>query len=256
MRRLFSLKHHVLPCANIVAALAVLVACSCELSETSLQPRLILWAWQRTEKLDFINPQEVAVALWVGSITLSGATPEVTSRQNRVTYPQGSELIAVIRLELPAQGELTDTAEVAALITGLAGPWQAAELQLDFDARVSQRPYYTALINELRRRNPGTKLSITALASWCLGDPWLATLAIDAAVPMLYRMGSDGIRINQILSAGGHFSASICENNVGYALDEIRVAVSNPERIFIYSPAPWTEQTYNEITDEMRQLYP
>jgi len=56
-------------------------------------------------------------------------------------------------------------------------------VQVDFDATTTQRQFYRTLLIELRKRMPpATKLSITALASWCQGDNWLANLPIDEAV--------------------------------------------------------------------------
>jgi len=43
-------------------------------------------------------------------------------------------------------------------------------------------------------------LSITALASWCAGDPWITGLPIDEAVPMLFRLGPDTRNIDAFLS--------------------------------------------------------
>ena len=45
----------------------------------------------------------------------------------------------------------------------------------DFDATRSQRPFYRDLLVDLRSQMPADlPLSITALASWCSFDDWLA----------------------------------------------------------------------------------
>ena len=63
-------------------------------------------------------------------------------------------------------------------------------VQIDFDATLSERDAYRALIHDVRKRlGPATPLSITALASWCIGDDWLNGLPVDEAIPMLFRMG-------------------------------------------------------------------
>ena len=65
-------------------------------------------------------------------------------------------------------------------------------LQVDFDATVSQRAFYRDVLQQLRRRLPASMpLSITALASWCIFDDWLAGLPVDEVVPMVFRMGAD-----------------------------------------------------------------
>jgi len=53
-------------------------------------------------------------------------------------------------------------------------------VQIDFDARRSQRRFYVRLLRDLRRRMPPSlPLSITALASWCAYDDWLSGLPIE-----------------------------------------------------------------------------
>jgi hypothetical protein len=132
--------------------------------------------------------------------------------------------------------------ELAQVIQSLVAPLAAREVQIDFDARVSQRDLYRAMLHALRIRLPAMRLSVTALASWCVGDPWLDTLPIDAAVPMVYRMSMDGPRVRQYLSEQGHFPAAICRDNIGYSSDEPAVPVRGARRIFWYHPSAWTEQ--------------
>ena len=63
-------------------------------------------------------------------------------------------------------------------------------IQIDFDAADSERDVYRRLLARVRAVLPRTvPLSMTALASWCVGDTWLDGLPVDEAVPMLFRMG-------------------------------------------------------------------
>ena len=67
-----------------------------------------------------------------------------------------------------------------------------AALQVDFDAKRSERGFYAALLRSLRSQMPPQlPLSIAALASWCSNDDWISGLPIDEAVPMLFRMEPD-----------------------------------------------------------------
>ena len=212
-------------------------------------PEFIPWVWQRQEDLSFLAPG-TKVALWIATVDI-GENIRPQLRQNPAILPENAAVIAVIRIEalnesLPAINALAETLMALYLPTG------ANQLQLDFDATVSQRQYYKALLQALRVRLGATPLSITALASWCMGDPWVDDLPIDYAIPMLYRMGYDTARINQDLATGSHFSARVCSHNAGYSTDEERVPLPGLERIFLFNDKPWTESTYASITEELR----
>jgi len=67
------------------------------------------------------------------------------------------------------------------ILDSISDPAVAA-LQIDFDARRSQRAFYAAILRDLRRRMPpDLPLSIAALASWCSSDDWLGSLPINEA---------------------------------------------------------------------------
>ena len=101
----------------------------------------------------------------------------------------GVPLMAVVRLESNSV-PLPDAGAVSHDILTLAGERPDA-LQVDFDARLSEREWYRRLLGSLRREmKASTPLTITALASWCDRDDWLEGLPIDDAVPMLFRMGA------------------------------------------------------------------
>src|SRR5207245_3835544 len=85
---------------------------------------------------------------------------------------------------------LPDADAIAIAIARTAALPRVAGVQVDFDATASQRAFYRELLERLRARlAPGTPISITALASWCVGDHWLGDLPIDEAVPLRFRMG-------------------------------------------------------------------
>lgn len=215
-------------------------------------PEFYVWAWQRNEDLSFIDPATTKVALWLGTIDVSDARLTLTPRRNPVIYPSGTDVLGVIRIEIDVAYGETLALEVARSIRGLVTSLRLAEIQLDFDARVSQRELYRSLVLALRDELPGARLSITALASWCLGDPWLDRLPIDAAVPMLYRMGNDGPRIRQYLSRQRQFPATICRDDIGYSSDEPVVRVRGVKRIFWYHPTAWDAAAFAEARNTLR----
>jgi hypothetical protein len=117
---------------------------------------------------------------------------------------------------------------------------------VDFDAVASERPFYSGLLSRLRRALPARwSLSITALASWCLGDPWIGALPIDDAIPMLFRMGADARAIRARLGSGRDFALPVCRASLGVSLDE-PLALPAGRRIYVFSPTGWSPATIAE----------
>ena len=64
-------------------------------------------------------------------------------------------------------------------------------VQIDFDARGSDRPSTPPCFGTPRPLPRSMRLSMTALASWCADDPWIDATGVDEIVPMLFQMGPD-----------------------------------------------------------------
>ncbi|OWQ91368.1 hypothetical protein CDN99_09380 [Roseateles aquatilis] len=65
-------------------------------------------------------------------------------------------------------------------------------VQLDFEARPSQRDSYHALVRRIRAALPADRrLSVTVLAWQCRSAAWIAPIAADEVVPMFFRLGPD-----------------------------------------------------------------
>ena len=115
-----------------------------------------------------------------------------------------------------------------------------AGIQIDFDALKSQRAFYRGLLLELREKLPsGLKLSITALASWCVFDDWISDLPIDEAVPMLFRLGAGEEEIGRYLAQGNDFRAAICKHSVGISTDEPFPKLRARRRVYVFNPHRW-----------------
>lgn len=221
--------------------------------DASSSPELYLWVWQRSENLAFVDPTEAKVALWVATFTFGADGSGVEIRRNPTILPGDIEVMAVIRVEVDPGHEAFVPEMLALEIPPLVESLGADEVQIDFDALVSQRDFYRQLIDALREQMPGKRISITALASWCFGDPWIETLPIEAAVPMYYRMGPDGPQIREHLSAGRQIPAMICRDNAGYSLDEPDSPLVDAKRVFIFSPGGWDEERLREVRDWLGQ---
>jgi hypothetical protein len=149
--------------------------------------------------------------------------------------------MAVVRLEsvgLP----LPPTDAVRTEILKAASLQGVRALQVDFDARLSEREWYRQLLQEL---SPGLKtstpLSITALASWCDRDTWLEGLPVSDAVPMLFRMGAGEPKATR------DFKVGACRASFGISTDELPTDLPHGRRLFVFHPRPWDEEAYRAV---------
>jgi len=208
-------------------------------------PPVMLWAWERPEDLSFIDPQKTGVAFLAKTITLRGDVVVVRPRLQPLRLPEGTKTIAVVRIET----DRTDTpflspAQLAQTVAEIRNSSAKSLLQIDFDAKTSERNFYRSLLTTLRRELPAaTGLSITALASWCAGDDWLSELPIDEAVPMLFRLGVDQRQFQRRLETGQPFESRMCQSSAGVSTDEL-VNAPTVNRLYIFSPKPWSKSSF------------
>jgi Protein of unknown function (DUF3142) len=216
-------------------------------------PSVILWAWERPESLDFIDPRAVGVAFLARTLYLVGADVIVRPRLQPFSAPPDTQLMAVVRIaadrwqppDLSAsQRDRTTTA--IAEFGALAG---IRALQVDFDATVSQRAFYREVLHQLRHQLPASlPLSITALASWCIFDDWLAGLPVDEVVPMVFRMGADQHRVRRHL-VEGDFRAAACRQSLGIATDEPLPTLHPGRRLYLFHPHAWRLEAMTGILE-------
>ncbi len=201
-------------------------------------PRVVLWAWERREDLRWLDPKVAGVAFLARTVWLSGGAVRFRPRLSPLQVPPGTALMAVVRVESggKAKADPREAAEAIAEPAGLAG---VRALQVDFDAVESERPFYRAVLGELRRRMPEhMPLSITALASWCGSDPWMDGLPVAEAVPMLFRMGPDRYR------PGTDFSPRLCRASIGISTDEPLERLPGGRRMYVFQPRSWTREAF------------
>jgi hypothetical protein len=220
-------------------------------------PPLVLWAWDRDDDLRFLDIRDTGVAFLAATLTLRGDGVVLTPRRNPLALPEGVSRVAVAHVE-------TDRAEPPSLsgeqlrrfVAALAEVSDGVPhhvLQVDYEAVASQRAFFIDAIAALRRRLPGTAISVTALASWCFNESWTGRLAADEVVPMLFRMGYDGRRVRAHLASGGDFRAADCRSSLGVATDELPAALPPGRRIYVFSPRRWTAETYNIVRTRIRR---
>jgi hypothetical protein len=227
-------------------------------SKLSSLPPVILWAWERPEKLDFIDQNKVGVAFLAKTLYLRGEQVVARPRLQSLIIQNGTAVIAVARIESdrserPTLSRMQIEAAATEISTLVHLP-QVVAVQIDFDATTSERIFYSALLSRVRNiLPPSVGLSITALASWCKGDKWLGNLPVDEAVPMLFRMGTDRAQIISSLAAGEEFRASPCQQSEGVSTDEPLPHLPARQRVYVFNPKPWSPNAVKTVLEKYRQ---
>jgi hypothetical protein len=197
-------------------------------------PRVMLWAWERPEHLTYIDPSAAGVAFLARTIGWRDGRVESRPRYQPLEVPPATAMVAVVRLE-SWSGPLPDAGAIAEQVSKLAELPRVRAVQIDFDARRSERGWYAELLRRVQVRVP---LTITALASWCQRDPWITELPVAEAVPMLFRMGAGEPR------EVGEFPVGLCRSSIGVSLDEPVYAAPHGRRVWIFNPRSWTPESY------------
>lgn len=204
-------------------------------------PRLTLWAWERPEDLRFLAGRTVSVAFLERTLTLRSGQLSIRRRHQPLRLSPDTPLMAVVRIETSGVSPSVGlAASVAREIAGSATLPRVGAVQIDFDARGSDRPFYAALLRETRARLPrSTRLSMTALASWCSDDPWIDTTTVDEIVPMLFRMGHDARHIVTGLRERGRWRVDGCNGVAGVSTDEKWRGLPAARSLYVFNPRPW-----------------
>jgi hypothetical protein len=210
----------------------------------------VVWAWERPESLEAL-PADIGVALVVGFVRLRGDTI-VVARGRRFALVVGADRpqpIGVVHIEVDQSVSLDWTSTLRVQVVGAALSFASGyrAVQIDMEVRQSQRAALLDVLTGLRAGLASrTRLSMTALASWCETEHWLAGAPVDEIVPMLFRMGRDGHRLRDKLAAGGDFSEPGCRSAVGISIDSPMVIPAN-RRVYIFNPRPWDAATLSAL---------
>lgn len=162
----------------------------------------IAWLW-KDASIPAFSRAEVAVVdrhIWLAGdkvLVRPGARPRALAR--------GTEVIPVVHVEidplLPPAGLRQAGPAVLDAMQSAARASTSGWVQLDLEARPSQRVEYRELVRRIRAALPRQmKLSVTALAWWCRSGAWLDGLAADEVVPMFFRMGRDNAPLRGIVA--------------------------------------------------------
>jgi hypothetical protein len=207
----------------------------------TLASQLTLWAWERPEDLRFLAGRPVRVAFLERTLTLRSGELIVQRRHQPLRLAPDTRLTAVVRIEASGVSFPVDRAgEVARQITDSAALPRVEMVQIDFDARESDRPFYAAVLRETRARLPrSTRLSMTALASWCADDPWIDATTVDEIVPMLFQMGPDARHVVTRLREESRWPVDACNGTAGVSTDEKWRGLPAARRVYVFNPRQW-----------------
>jgi len=211
----------------------------------------VLWAWERPEDLRFAAGV-AEVAAQTGFIELSGDRLIVRGRRHPLEVAPGQVTTAVVHIQIDPRRPLAWTPEragqVAQAVLRLGRGPGVRRLQVDFEVRASQRAILLAVLKEVRAGLPqGVELSMTALASWCDGEDWLAAAPVDEVVPMLFRMGPEGARLKARLAAGGDFANPVCRSALAVSADTPIARAPAGRRVYLFSPRSWTAADFERV---------
>ena len=233
--------------------------------------QLTLWAWERPEDLRFLDDapgtrhrapgtapgtehhapgtRAVRVGFLDRTVRFDDGRMTVRYRQQPLLVSPDTPLMSVVRVETRGRAPGISQADAtAALVVKAVHAPSVAALQIDFDARSSDRPFYAALLKCVRGSLPREiPLSITALASWCMDDPWIDPRDVDEIVPMLFQMGPDARHVLTRLDEDGRWPVAACNGSAGLATDERHDRLPPAHSVYVFNPRAWT-------ADDLRAL--
>ena len=127
-------------------------------------------------------------------------------------------------------------------------------IQIDFDAKLSERKFYKELLEKLRLELPKNYLlSITALASWAIYDNWIADLPVDEAVPMLFSLGVEKQQVLSYLAAKKDFRTRNTQTSLGISTGEDLPWLPEERRIYIFANQSWTKELLEDVLQKVKK---
>jgi hypothetical protein len=242
-----------LPAAHVFAVVLIVGLIGCVTKNqvnpglASQMPPKMIWAWERPEDLRFLDAKEFGVAFLAQTIFLENEKVMPKPRRQPLEVSTGTYIVAVTRIETNKEGSKRPTfkpemvTKVADLVKSTLELPNVRAVQIDFDAVVSERPFYRSLMNELKNQLPTeTPLTMTSLASWCTGDAWFNDFPVDEAVPMAFQMGADAEKIRTYLRNGNDWSEPLCRGSYGISVDDpLNVGLKPGRRTYYFKNSAW-----------------
>src|SRR5215204_4436029 len=242
----------------VFAFLVLIFACNIkkQVKTNNQMPQRIIWAWERPEDLRFLDPQKFGVAFLAQTLILQNDDIVFRPRRQPLELAPNTYVIAVTRIETVRENtkraKLSDEQrkKIVALIKKTLELPDVKAIQTDFDVLVSERNFYRAIVNDLKKELPeNTPFNITSLASWCVGDSWFNDFPIDEAVPMAFEMGADSERIRDYLAKGNDWNEPLCRGSYGISIDDplVSVTFSQNRRFYYFKSSAWEKRDLEKL---------
>lgn len=222
------------------------------------EPPLMLWVWEYPADLHAMDPTTTGAAILVSTLSLKGDQVTNRGRLQPFSLPSEAYRYAVVRIETDSEQPPTlGQAQLDELVQQVLNAFASIKsngLQIDFDARTSEREFYKTFLLRLRASLPAAvPLSMTALSSWCLDDVWIRELPVDEVVPMFFSMGAGSDEASQRVSDGK--IASLPQRlSMGFSVAERGLIEKVPhlsEHVFLFSTHGWSN---NKASDAIQRI--
>lgn len=183
----------------------------------------IAWLWDKSALPEWSQRHAAVV---VEHIHLTGDDVRSRPRLDSAPLLASTRVTPVVHVEVstvnPPVGIERSRAHILRSMRRAADLSTSGWIQLDMEARPSQREFYHSLVREIKDNLPSTiQLSVTALAWWCRSPAWLDALAADEVVPMVFRMGKDAESLRRMWStAPGKLHPRCRYGAIGQAMQE------------------------------------
>lgn len=202
------------------------------------------WLWDEA-RLPAWSTREAAVLQ--RHILLSGDDTLLRPRMRWPALPTSTLVTPVLHVEVSTVNPPTHIEDSRAIIVSAlldaAAISSSGWVQLDMEAKPSQRAFYRSLVQQLRAAlPPRIKLSVTALAWWCRSPAWLDGLAADEVVPMFFRMGKDSAALRAILEQSpATLHASCRAGSAGFSPQEpfARAVIERYQKTYWFDRHAW-----------------
>ncbi len=247
-------------CLGVFLCFPLVLAAACgtknNVKINDQMPPKIVWAWERPEDLRFLEPEKFGVAFLAQTLTLQRDEVAFRPRRQPLELTPNTYVIAVTRIETVKENakrpafSAGQREKIVDLVKKTLQLPDVKAIQIDFDVTVSERGFYRALVNDLKKELPeNMPLSITSLASWCVGNSWFNDFPIDEAVPMAFEMGADSERIRDYLAKGNDWNEPLCRGSYGISIDDplLNVQFKPNRRFYYFKSSAWQKSDLEKL---------
>jgi len=224
-------------------------------------PQRVFWVWERPEDLHEIDPGAAGVAILEETLRLGSSVVPIM-RHQPILLPERAPRIAVVRIETDPnfashRGDTALLQRAVANLDRISRQPGIAALQIDFDAKRSERAFYRRLLGELRQQMPPMlPLDMTALVSWCSTDDWIRDLPINEATPMFFRMEPDRRRMPLDAAQEYQIHEPLCLSSAGVSTTERWPKDAAAKRMYLFADHGWTKDMATLTLSQTSQEHP